>query len=122
MMSVKAYQVIMVIVCLYYLYGIIKKYRKVKVNLIETILGLGFWFFLLSISIFPDYIGSRMGRLLGFESNTNAVIFILLGLSLFILYRLYQHIRMLRQNITALTRRLALLEHEIEQNEDSLRS
>ena len=122
MENIRPYQIFIVITVAVFLLRTLRRYIVIRVNLIETILSFSFWTFILLLALFPDKIGGGLSKLFGFESDTNAVIFFLLGILMFVIFRLYNRIRIQDKNITALTRRIALLEHEQEQNEDSIHS
>ena len=121
-MEFRLYQIFVVLICLFFLGRVFHKYYRVRVNLIETVLGPLFWSFILLIGLLPDTIGGWLSRIFGFESNSNAVIFMILGIVLFVVHRLYLRIRLQDKHITVLTRRIAFLENQLEEHEDSLRS
>lgn len=122
MFILRPFQIIVLIVSIIFLFRVIKKYRKSQVNLIETILGLTFWSATLLLALFPDSISNKLARIFGIKDNINAVIFILMGFLGVIQFRLFNLMRHQNQAITNLIRKIALLENELKDNEDTLRS
>lgn len=119
----RPYQIFLLIACGYFLYRILRKYFRLRVNVIETVLGVSFWLSILLLAIAPERAGNIFSRYLGIESDTNAIIFVLIGSQLFIVFKLYNHMRVQDNHITTLTRKLSLIEQEIhEKDDDTLRS
>ena len=121
-MTVRPFQIIVLIISLIFLYRVIKKYTKSQVNLVETALGLIFWMSTLSLALFPDTISNTLARLFGIKDNINAVIFILLGFIGVIQFRLFNILRKQDKALTAIIRKIAIMDQQIDQDEDSLRS
>lgn len=121
-MTVRPFQIVVLIVSMIFLYRVISKYLKSQVNLVETGLGLLFWVSTLLLSLFPDTISNGLARLFGIKDNINAVIFILLGFIGVIQFKLFNILRKQDKTLTAIIRKMAIMEQEIDKNEDSLRS
>jgi hypothetical protein len=123
-MEIRPFQIIVLIVSIGYIIKALRRFLEVRVNLIETAIALIFWGLILLLTLLPDRIGGLLSEFFGIKSDVNAILFVMLGLVVFVLFRLYNRIRIQDKHITAITRRLALLEHELnkQDDEDPLRS
>lgn len=114
-MEIRVFQIIAAVVAMIFIWGVLVRYRRGKLTVKESILATMAWFIGGVFAIFPDVISRFIARMLGFESNVNAVIFLFLGVLLLMILRLYATIRDQRKALTQLTRKLAIQEFEKEQ-------
>jgi hypothetical protein len=118
----RPFQIVIIILAAFFLLRVLRKYLKSKVNVYETVIGLAFWTAALILAIFPDTISSYLAELFGIKDNINAVLFVLIVVIGILQFRLFNLIRQQNHTITTLVRKIAMLEHQIENDEDSLRS
>ncbi|MDX1686277.1 MAG: DUF2304 domain-containing protein [Saprospiraceae bacterium] len=121
-MVIRPFQIVVLIISAIFLYRVIKKYIRSQVNLVETALGILFWVSTLLLALFPDTISNKLAKIFGIKDNINAVIFILIGFLGIIQFRLFNILRTQEKTLTSIIRKLAILEHDIKKDEDSLRS
>lgn len=91
------------------------RYSKGRVSLGEFILTVGFWLGVAAVAIWPDRISKFVANLFGIKSNVNAIIFLSIGVLLYLIFRLYNEMRLNRRQVTELARKIALLEAEKEE-------
>lgn len=121
-MVIRPFQVVVIIISAIFLYRVIAKYIRSQVNLAETALGLLFWLSTLLLALFPDTISAKLAKIFGIKDNINAVIFILIGFLGIIQFRLFNLLRNQDKVLTAIIRKLAIIEQEQKDDEDSVRS
>ena len=109
-MEIRLFQWLAPLLVLIILTNNILRYYRGRADLRETILSGLLWIGVALLAIFPDEISNFIAQLLGFKSNTNAILFLGLGAVLYIQYRLYRMQVQQRQDLTKLTRELALLQ------------
>ncbi len=114
-MEVRLFQWIAPILVLLILTNNVLRYYRGRTDLRETILSGALWIGIALLAIFPDEISNFIAEILGFKSNTNAVLFLGLGLVFFIQYRLYRLQVKNREDLTKLTRSVALLNFQDEE-------
>lgn len=107
-MELRIFQIIVPTIALFYGAGLIFRFRKSQITIYELMLGLLFWLAVLLVAIFPDFFSNQIARLFGIKSNINAIIFFCLGILFFTQFKLYFIIRRQQQDLTQLTRALAL--------------
>lgn len=74
----------------------------------STLVWIGFWLTLSILAIIPDLVSFSIAESLGFKSNVNAVIFVLLGFLFLMTYYLSSMLEKLEKQITQLVRKMAL--------------
>ncbi len=121
-MTLRPFQIIVGIIALIFLFRVIRKYMRSQVNLVETALGLFFWTSTLLLALFPDNISNKLAKTFGIKDNINAVIFMLIGFIGVIQFRLFNILREQDKTLTAIIRKISLIENDIEDDEDTLRS
>ena len=117
-MEIRAFQVIVILLSLVFLYRVVRKHRRSQVNLIETGLGLAFWTATLLLALFPDTISTQLAKIFGIKDNINAVLFILIGLLGVIQFRLFNILRNQDKALTAIIRQLAIMDNEQDKTEN----
>ena len=121
-MQFRLFQVLAVSVAVFFvlrtLYRLITKKSDVYSNVAYFVL----WFLILLLAIFPDRVARKMANIFGFEDTTNAVIFVFIGIVVFLQFRMFNMIRRQEKSISALYRKVAILDHEKAEDEDTLRS
>lgn len=110
-MEIRIFQIVVPLVALFFILGIISRYRKSKITVYEMFLGVAFWLSVLLVALFPDFFSNAIARIFGIKSNVNAIIFFCLGILFFIQFRMYFTLRRQEKDLTVLTRQLALLDH-----------
>lgn len=116
-MHIRLFQLLVPLLAGILVWSIVSRYRSGKLTTKEAIASSLFWSGVGVFAVFPDVISNFVAELFGFKSNVNAVIFLSLGIILFMLFRLYGIIREQRKAITELTRKLAIREFEKEPEE-----
>lgn len=107
-MEIRLFQIIVPLIALFFIVGLILRYRKSKITVYEMTIGSGFWLAVLLVAIFPDFFSNYVARIFGIKSNVNAIIFFCIGLLFFIQFKMYFLIRKQEKDLTELTRKLAL--------------
>lgn len=74
---------------------------------------LSFWLLITVLSIVPHEFSTKLANLLGFKSNINTIIFIVLAFLITLSFYLSSKVERLETQITSLVRQLALDEHRI---------
>ena len=110
-MEIRIFQIVVPLLALVFMGGFVVRYRKSKITIYEMILGVGFWLAAMLVAIFPDWLSNGIAFLFGIENNVNAILFFGLGLVFFIQFKMYFKIRKQEQDLTELTRKLALRDH-----------
>ena len=113
-LEIRIFQIIVPLVSLIFLTGIWVRYRRGRVNLREFSFSLAFWLGLTVFSLFPDPISNFLAELFGIKSNVNAVIFLSLGVIIYLLFLLFGEVRENRRQLTDLARKIALRDAERE--------
>jgi len=111
-MEIRIFQIVVPLLSLLFATGLTIRYRKGKINLREYLFSLFFWMGLTTFSIFPDAISTFIAKVFGIASNVNAVIFLGMGIMIYLIFMLYEEIRKNRQQLTELSREIALREVE----------
>lgn len=114
-MEIRLFQWIAPFLVLLILVNNVLRYYRGRTDLRETLLGGVVWISIALLAIFPDEISNFIAEVLGFKSNTNAVLFLGLGVVFFIQYRLYRFQVKNREDLTKLTRSIALLHFQNEE-------
>lgn len=107
-MELRLFQIIVPLIALFFMAGLVMRYRKSRITIYEMTIGSGFWLAVLLVAIFPDFFSNNVARIFGIESNVNAIIFFCIGLLFFIQFKMYFLIRKQEKDLTELTRKLAL--------------
>ncbi|MFW5746031.1 MAG: DUF2304 domain-containing protein [Nanoarchaeota archaeon] len=82
------------------------QFRATHIGLSQFLFWTATWLGLFAISIFPGTF-SVLSRVLGIGRLADFVVYTVLGLSLYLVYRLYIKIQLLQSDITKLTRQIA---------------
>ena len=121
-MNLRLFQIVTISIAAIFLIRVIYRLfigrTDVYANLIYGII----WSVIFLLALFPDQIASRVANLFGIKNNINAILFLFLGLIIFLQLKMFNHMRRQEKSISTLFRKLAILEHDQEKNEDSLRS
>lgn len=118
------YQILVPLVCLFFMYDLVRQYLKKNSSLFELIVWMSVWIGISVAALIPDFITGKLANWLGIKSNINAIVFMALGILFFLVYRLSLNLRRIESNMVKLVRELARLEQKNEKNsdEDSLHS
>jgi hypothetical protein len=116
-MEIRIFQVIVPLLSLLFAVGLTTRLQKSKINLREYLLSLFFWIGLAALSLFPDTISDFVARVFGIASNVNAVIFLGMGIMIYLIFMLYGEVRENRRQVTELSRKIALKDAEKEKGE-----
>ena len=116
-MEIRVFQVIVPLVGLLFIISFITRYLKGKATINETILSILFWLGISIFAIIPDLISNFIAGIFGIKSNINAIIFLSLGILLYMQFRMYNLIKEQELKLTRLTRQLAL--KELEHNKEA---
>lgn len=107
-MQIRIFQIIVPLIAAIFLIGLATGYRKGKLNLRELLLSVIFWVGAACLALFPDVISNFVAEVFGIKSNVNAVIFLSIGVIVYLQFVLYAEIKRNRRLLTTLTRELAL--------------
>lgn len=107
-MEIRIFQWLVPFLALLFLVSQLLRYYRGRIDLRETVSGILLWLGVAALAIFPDAISNAIAQVLGFKSNTNAVLFFAVGLLFYFQYRLYHIQVQQRRDLTKLTRALAL--------------
>ena len=110
-MELRLFQIIVPLLAIFFIVGLILRYRKSKITVYELAIGNVFWLATLLVALFPDFFSVKIAQVFGIESNVNAIIFFGLGLLFFIQFKMYFMIRKQEKDLTELTRKLALAQY-----------
>ncbi len=111
-MEIRLFQLLVPAVALLFVAAVATRYLKGKINLSEFLLSLIFWLGLGIFAIFPDVISNFVAKLFGIKDNVNAVLFLSIGVIVYLLFKLYSEIKENRRKLTLLTRKIALKDAE----------
>ena len=107
-MEIRIFQWLVPILAFLFVLSQLLRYYRGRIDLRETVSGILLWIGVSALAIFPDAISNTIAQLLGFKSNTNAVLFFAVGILFYFQYRLYRIQVQQRRQLTQLTRELAL--------------
>ncbi len=113
----EVYQFIAPALAFYYIVRLIVEFRKRKKFLFTNVVWLGFWVIIGILGIIPHELSTKIAAWLGFASNINAIIFIVLAFVIILTFYLSGKIDNLERKITELVRQLALDESKIRELE-----
>jgi hypothetical protein len=111
-MEIRFFQVVVPLVALLFMANQGLRYRRGRLNLGEALFSGLLWIGVALLAVFPDEISNFVAALFGFKSNTNAVLFLGLGILFYFQYRIYRLQVAQRRAITELNRQLALDRYE----------
>lgn len=107
-MEIRYFQIIIPIVCCWFIYFQYKRYSQNKSGLSEMIITVIFWIGIVFLALFPDFISKFIASLFGIKDNINALIFFALGLLFYFQLQMYKVIKKQDEMLTELTREIAL--------------
>ena len=113
-MNIEFYQILVPLLALFFIIELVRKFRNSKISPQEAFAGSVFWLSLAVFAMFPDFFSKQAAELFGIKNNVNAVIFISLGVMFFFQYKLFFLIKKQEQELTRLTRQIALHSKEKE--------
>lgn len=111
------YQFIAPAIAVYYLVRIFSNLKNSRNFLFTSIMWMTFWLLITFLSITPHELSTRLANMLGFKSNINTIIFIVLGFLIVLAYYLSSKTDKLETQVTNLVRQLALDERRIKELE-----
>lgn len=111
-MEIRLFQWLVPVLVLVFLVNNMLRYYRGRNDLKETLLGGALWIGVALLAVFPDVISKFLAEILGFKSNTNAILFLGLGALFYFQYRLYRIQIQHRRDLTRLTRAMALMQFE----------
>ena len=107
-MEIRYFQIIIPIVCCWFIYFQYKRYSQNKSGLSEVIITVLCWIGIVFLALFPDIISKFIASLFGIKDNINALIFFALGLLFYFQLQMYKVIKRQDEMLTELTRKIAL--------------
>ncbi len=117
-MNFEAYQYIVPAISALFLIRIGIQYVKQKRSIFSTVVWTIFWGVIAVLAFAPHILSTILADVLGFADNVHAVLFIGLGLAFLIIFYLSSVIDKLESQLTSLVRKLALMDVDIEDEDD----
>ncbi len=114
-MEIRLFQLIVPAIALLFVAGIVTRYTGGRINLRELVFSVVFWLGVGIFAIFPDRISNFVAEVFGIKSNVNAVLFLGIGILLYLQFMMYAEIKENRRKLTIVTRELALRDAEKEE-------
>ncbi len=118
MMNIRLFQWLVPLIVILFIANQLLRYKRGRLNLGETIFGIILWTSIGVLAIFPDRISNFIASLFGIKSNTNAVLFLGLGILFYFQYRMYRLQVAQRREITKLARMMALYNADKEKEKE----
>ncbi len=109
-MQIPIFQIVVPFLSFLFILSWIMRRLKSKATIVETLLHIFFWLGIGIFALFPDIISKFAARSLGFESDVNAIIFLVLAALIFMQFTMFGLIKDHEKAITDLTRKLAIKE------------
>ena len=116
-MKIEFYQILVPLLALFFIVELVRKFRTSKISPQEAFAGSLFWISLAIFAMFPDFFSKQAAELFGIKNNVNAVIFVSLGIMFFFQYKLFFMFKKQEQELTRLTRQIALHPREKEEKQ-----
>jgi hypothetical protein len=113
-MKIRIFQVVIPLIALFVIWLYIGRLRNGKSTLNEIFPTLLFLVAMTIFVIIPDPVSDFLRKIVGMESNINAIMFFGMGLLFLVQLNLYSGMRKQEKEITKLTRELAISEFERE--------
>jgi hypothetical protein len=107
-MNLETYQKVVPIIALLFLAYTVWMFRRGRSSAFEMVAWIGIWGLAIVLALWPDEVTGFIAEMFGIKSNINAIIFLGLGVLLFLQFRLHMTVRRQNQVITDLVRKLAL--------------
>ncbi|MEO1516242.1 MAG: DUF2304 domain-containing protein [Bacteroidota bacterium] len=111
-MEIRAFQIVVPLISLLFIISFVNRYRKSKTSLKEAMLSSLLWLGIGIFAIIPDLISNFIASAFGIKSNINAIIFLSLGVLLYMQFRMFSILKEQEAKLTQLTRQIALREVE----------
>ena len=108
-MNIRVFQILVPLLSLAFILWQLRRLYINKVVWKDIWPGVMLWIFIGIIALFPDTIARKLADLLDFESNVNAIFFVLIGILFVSLIRLFDLYIKQQKNITKLTIELSIL-------------
>lgn len=121
-MEFRLFQILAIAIAAFFVLRTLFRILSKKADVYSNFGYLFIWLLVLVLAVFPDQFSRKMANIFGFKDNINAVIFVFFGILIFLQFKMFNTLRRQEKSITALYRKMALIEEEQETNEDSLRS
>ena len=112
-MNIAIYQILVPIVCIFFIAKASSNFFRGKKTIRELMGWIAFWGGIMIIAIVPE-ITEQLALVLGIKSNVNALVFSLLGILSYISFKLLVISENQEQELTRLTRALALKDFDKE--------
>lgn len=110
------YQWLVPLIAFFYIYRIVRQYRKHKRLFSSMMIWLLFWVTISILAIVPDLVSTNIADLLGFKSNINAVIFVALGFLYLFMFYVTAIVEKLEKQMTEVVRELALENQKLKED------
>lgn len=107
-MDIRIFQVLTSFIAILFIVNMTNNFRQSKIDYLELLLGVLFSLTLLLFAIFPDIISITIAKILGIESNINAVIFLSIIFLFFFQLKIFLKLKRQEKILTILTRQFAL--------------
>ncbi|MGB3547373.1 MAG: DUF2304 domain-containing protein [Saprospiraceae bacterium] len=111
---IRGFQLFVPLLAVVFVISFISRYRKGKITLKELVFSISFWVGIVTLALIPDKISNLVAEVFGIKDNVNAVIFLSIGVLLYLQFMMYNLIKEQKRKLTELTRQLALRDHEKE--------
>ena len=107
-MEFRIFQILVSGIAMLFIINMITRFRQSKIGHWELILGVWFSLILFVFAIFPDRVSVVIAKVLGIESNINAVLFLSIISLFFFQLKMFFKIKRQDKALTLLARELAL--------------
>jgi hypothetical protein len=114
-MKLEVYQIVVPIISIVGTLLTIRQYRHGNNTMFETILWSSLWIFIALVAVFPNKTTLFLSKTIGIKDHINAIIFIGLAISFFLIFRMFNMVKKMNRQITDLVRKLAI-ENELKVN------
>lgn len=112
MKGLQIYQIVVPLIALVFLVYTVTMFRRGRSSAFEMVGWMLIWGLIIVLALIPDAVTNFIAEALGIKSNINAIIFMAIGVLLFLQFHLYVLIRKQNATITELVRKLALKDDE----------
>lgn len=102
------YQWLAPLVALFFLIRVIRQYLRKHRLFVSTLIWTGFWMGAGLLGMFPNVLSFNIAKILGFQNNINAIIFLSLAFLFILTYYATSMFEKLETQMTELVRKMAI--------------